>query len=74
MKTFSATTRAHCQLHLLEKCSSGVEDLAVRVATEGGSSTNGGESLNKREVMVLVTLRDLFALSMIEEVKNNFPT
>lgn len=46
-----------------------MEDLAARAASEGESSTNGGESLNKREVMVLATLRDLFALSMIEEVK-----
>ncbi|CAN0142500.1 unnamed protein product [Ascophyllum nodosum] len=61
-------TRAHCQLHLLERCSAGVEDLAVQSTTAAIS----GDCLNRREVMVMATLRDLFALSMIEENMGDF--
>ena len=40
--------------------------MAVAAASAGGSA---GEELNTREVNVLASLRDLFALSVVDEVR-----
>lgn len=60
-------TRAHCQLHLLERFAAGVEQ-----QREAAAAAAGGEELNTREVNVLASLRDLFALSIVEEVGATF--
>ncbi|CAN0381866.1 unnamed protein product, partial [Ectocarpus sp. 8 AP-2014] len=57
-------TRAHCQLHLVERCTAGVEQQREAAAAAAAAS---GEELNTREVNVLSSLRDLFALSIVEE-------
>ncbi|CAM9403676.1 unnamed protein product [Scytosiphon promiscuus] len=64
-------TRAHCQLHLLERCSAGVEEQR-RAAAMAGGGAGGEEELNTREVNVLASLRDLFALSIMEENMGDF--
>ncbi|CAN0149307.1 unnamed protein product, partial [Ectocarpus fasciculatus] len=61
-------TRAHCQLHLLERCTAGVEQQREAAAAAAAS----GEELNTREVNVLSSLRDLFALSIVEENMGDF--
>ncbi|CBJ32604.1 acyl-CoA oxidase [Ectocarpus siliculosus] len=58
-------TRAHCQLHLVERCMAGVEQ--QREAAAAAAAAASGEELNTREVNVLSSLRDLFALSIVEE-------
>lgn len=47
----------------MERFSEGVEHQQARLA-----SMEGDEGLNAREVNVLASLRDLFSLSVIEEV------
>ncbi|CAM9466670.1 unnamed protein product [Ectocarpus sp. 12 AP-2014] len=61
-------TRAHCQLHLVERCTAGVEQQREAAAAAAAS----GEELNTREVNVLSSLRDLFALSIVEENMGDF--
>lgn len=51
---------------MLERCSAGVEQHALEAV---GAGTSGAEGLNTREVNVLASLRDLFALSLLEEVR-----
>eukprot|EP00752_Nemacystus_decipiens_P008875 g7920.t1 len=60
-------TRAHCQLHLLERFAVGVEH-----QREAAAAAAGGDELNTREVNVLGSLRDLFALSIVEENMGDF--
>lgn len=69
---FGRATRAHCELHLLEMCSAGVDQHAAAAAASAAAASaandSGGEGLNNREVNVLASLRDLFALSVLEQV------
>ncbi|CAN0201692.1 unnamed protein product, partial [Ectocarpus sp. 13 AM-2016] len=62
-------TRAHCQLHLVERCTAGVEQQREVAAAAAAAR---GEELNTREVNVLSSLRDLFALSIVEENMGDF--
>eukprot|EP00903_Cladosiphon_okamuranus_P010404 g9842.t1 len=61
-------TRAHCQLHLLERFVAGVEQQREAAVAAAAS----GDELNTREVNVLASLRDLFALSLVEENMGDF--